>query len=165
MRKIRIEKITLNIGCGDNKEKIEKASKLLQILTERKPVVTKSKRRSTFGVPKGKPLGVMVTLGRKEAEEFLKKTLDGVEKKLRASCFDRDGNFNFGIREYIDIPGVKYSHDVGMMGFDVAVTLERPGFRIKKRKIQQKQIGKKHKISIEEAKEWTKNTFGVDIIE
>jgi len=165
MKKIKIEKITLNIGCGDDKDKIEKANKLLQILTEKKPVITKSKRRSTFGVPKGKPLGVMVTLRGKDAEEFLKKAIEGVEKKLKASCFDREGNFNFGIREYIDIPGVKYSHDVGMMGFDVAATLERPGFGIKRRKIQQKQMGKKHKISIEEAREWVKNTFGVEIIE
>jgi len=165
MRKIKIEKITLNIGCGDDKDKIEKANKLLQVLTGKKPVVTKSKRRSTFGVPKGKPLGAMVTLRKKEAEEFLKKAIEGVEKKLKASCFDSTGNFNFGIREYIDIPGVKYSHDVGMMGFDVAVTLERGGFRIKKRKIQQKLIGKKHKISIEEAKEWAKSSLGVEIIE
>lgn len=165
MRKIRIEKVTLNIGCGDDKEKIERASKLLQILTDRKPTITKSKRRSTFGVTKGKPLGVMVTLRRKEAEEFFKKAIEGVEKKLKASCFDSSGNFNFGIKEYIDIPGVKYSHDVGMMGFDVAVTLERPGFRIKRRKMQQKQISKKHKITIEESKEWVKNTFGVDVIE
>lgn len=62
MRAIKIEKVTLNIGCGGDAEKIEKATKLLEMLTGRKTVITKSKRRSTFGISKGKPVGVMVTL-------------------------------------------------------------------------------------------------------
>ena len=70
MREIRIEKVTLNIGCGDNKEKIENAQKLLEKLTDKRTVVTKSTRRSTFGVTKGKPLGVKVTLRKRNAEEF-----------------------------------------------------------------------------------------------
>jgi large subunit ribosomal protein L5 len=164
MRNIKIEKITLNMGCGDDKDKLEKATKLLQTLTGRKPLITKSKRRSTFGVPKGKPIGVKVTLRKKEAEEFLKKAFEGIEKKLKASYFDSDGNFSFGIREYIDIPGVKYLHDVGIVGFDVAVTLERPGFRISRRRIQQRKIPTKHKINKEEAAEWVKKTFGVEIV-
>ena len=67
MREIKIEKITLNIGCGDDKVKIEKSKKLLEMLTGKKPVITRSKKRSTFGVPKGKPLGVMVTLRKQDA--------------------------------------------------------------------------------------------------
>lgn len=165
MQQIRVEKVTLNIGCGDDKTKIEKATKLLQNITERNPLVTKSKRRSTFGVAKGKPLGVMVTLRRKDAMEFLKKALVAIENKIKKSQFDKDGNFNFGIREYIDIPGVRYSHEIGMMGLDVSITLERPGYRVKKRRIRQAKIGRKHKINKEEAVEWLKNNFGVEIIE
>jgi len=165
MREIKIDKVTLNIGCGDDKVKIEKAKKLLEMLTGRKPVITISKKRSTFGVAKGKPLGAMVTLRKQEALEFLRKALAGVENKLDKNKFDSSGNFSFGLREYIDIPGVKYSHDVGMMGFEVAATLKRAGFRIKYRKIQQKQIPTKHKINKEEAAEWVKKTFGVELIE
>jgi len=165
MQQIRVEKVTLNIGCGDDKTKIEKSAKLLQNITERKPLVTKSKRRSTFGVAKGKPLGVMVTLRRQAAVEFLKKALVAVENKIKKSSFDKDGNFSFGIREYIDIPGVRYSHEIGMMGLDVSVTLERPGYHVKKRRIRQAKIGSKHKIKKEEAVEWLKNNFGVEIIE
>jgi large subunit ribosomal protein L5 len=163
MKQIKIEKVTLNIGCGDDKTKLEKATKLLEYLTERKPVITKSKRRSTFGVAKGKPIGVMVTLRGKLAEDFLRRALEGVEKKLKFSQFDAEGNFSFGIKEYIDIPGVKYKHEIGMFGLNVSVTLERPGFRIKRRRIQQRKIPRKHKINKEEAANWLKNSFGVEI--
>jgi large subunit ribosomal protein L5 len=163
MRQIRIEKVTLNIGCGDDKAKLERAVKLLEYLTGRKPLITKSKRRSTFGVAKGKPIGAVVTLRRKAAEEFLRKALEAVDKKLKLSQFDAEGNFSFGIKEYIDIPGVKYKHEIGMLGMDVAVTLERPGFRIKRRRIQQRKIPRKHKINKEEAVNWLKNNFGVEV--
>jgi large subunit ribosomal protein L5 len=165
MREIKIGKVTLNIGCGDDSAKLEKAKKLLEILTGRKPLITKSKRRSTFGVAKGKPIGVKVTLRKKEAMEFLKKALQGVENKLKISNFDPEGNFSFGLREYIDIPGIKYLHDIGLMGLEVSVTLERAGFRIKRRKIQKRKIPKKHRINKDEAINWLKENFGVEIVE
>ena len=164
MREIQIKKITLNIGCGDDSEKIEKSVKLLELLTEMKPLVTKSKRRSTFGVTKGKPIGTMVTLRGKKAEEFLKVSLQALENKIKSSQFDSEGNFSFGIKEYIDIPGIKYRHEIGMLGLDISVTLERAGYRIKRRKIQQRKIPTKHKIKKEEAINWLKEKFGVEII-
>lgn len=165
MREIRIEKVTLNIGCGDDKAKIERAQKLLQMLTNKKPQITKSKRRSTFGVPKGNPLGVMVTLRNKAAEDFLRNVLQALENKIKSSQFDVDGNFSVGIKEYIDLPGVKYSHDVGMLGLDVSVTLERPGFCVRRRRVRQTKIPKKHKINKSESQEWVKNVFGVDVVD
>jgi large subunit ribosomal protein L5 len=163
MREIRIEKVTLNVGCGDDPEKIERAKKLLEKLTERRAVITRSRRRSTFGVAKGKPIGVKVTLRKSKAVEFLKLALEGVEKELKASQFDQEGNFSFGIREYIDLPKIKYDHEIGMLGFDVTVSLERPGFRIKRRRIRKRRIPTKQKISREEAMEWLKKKFGVKI--
>ncbi|MEM5879384.1 MAG: 50S ribosomal protein L5 [Candidatus Aenigmatarchaeota archaeon] len=165
MKRIEIEKVTLNIGCAGDLEKIERAKKLLEMLTGRTPAITKSKRRSTFGIAKDKPVGVMVTLRGKEAEDFLKRALYAVENKLKSSQFDSEGNFSFGIKEYIDIQGVKYSHQVGMLGLDICVSLKRPGFRIKCRRVQKRKIPRKHKINKEEAMEWVKNNFGVEIIE
>jgi large subunit ribosomal protein L5 len=164
MRRIEIEKVVLNVGCAGDLEKIDRAKKLLEMLTGRTPIVTKSKRRSTFGISKGKPVGAMVTLRGKEAEDFLKKALYAVENKLKPSQFDSEGNFSFGIKEYIDIQGVKYSHQVGMLGLDVCASLKRPGFRIKYRRIQKRKIPKKHRISKEEAMEWVKNNLGVEIV-
>ena len=165
MREIKIEKVSLNIGCGDDHQKIERAKKLLELLTNRKAIVTLSKRRSTFGVPKGKPLGVKVTLRKKPAEEILRTVLQAVENKLRMSQFDKDGNLNIGIKEYIDLPGVKYVYDIGVLGFGVAAVFERPGFRIKRRKIQKRIIPQEHKLNKEEVAKWLKEKFGVQIIE
>lgn len=163
MRRIRIEKITLNIGCGDDAAKLEKAKKLLEYLTGRTPLVTKSKTRSTFGIAKGKPIGTMITLRKKEAAEFLDRALQAVGKKLKASQFDSEGNFSFGIREYIDIPGTRYQHAIGMLGFDVSVTLERPGFGIKKSRIMKRKIPASHKISAEDTINWVKEQFKVEV--
>lgn len=164
MRNIRIEKLTLNVGCGDNKQKIEKAKKLLEMLTGNNSVVTVSKTRSTFGVAQGRPIGVKTTLRKKQAEEFLKQVVQAASNKVRASQMDKDGNFSIGVRDYIDLPGIKYSHDVGMLGFGVAVTLERAGFHAKKRRIQKRNIPKNHKINKEEVQTWLKQKFGVEIV-
>lgn len=162
MREIRIEKVTLNVGCGADAAKLERAKKLLEYLTGRKPFVTKSKRRSTFGVAKGKPIGAKVTLRKQAAIEFFKKILSSLDNKLKSSQFDKDGNLNVGVKEYIDL-GYKYSHEIGMLGLDVAVTFARAGYRIAKRKIQRRKIPRKHRIKREEVMSWLKEKFGVTI--
>lgn len=165
MRRIEIEKVVLNVGCGGDLDKIDKAVRLLEKITGRKPCITKSKRRSTFGIARGKPVGVKVTLRGKEAIEFLKRALHAVEYKLSKKQFDEEGNFSFGVKEYIDIKGVKYQHELGLFGMDVCVTLKRPGYRIKYRKVQRRKIPKSHRITKEEAIEWVKKTLGVEIVE
>jgi len=162
MRKIQIEKVVINIGCGGDLNKIERALKLLQIITGKKPVITKSKRRSTFGIAKGKPVGVKVTLRGKDAEEFFKRVLEAKGNVLNASSIDKEGNISIGIKEYIELPGVKYNHEIGMLGMDVCISFKRPGYRIKFRKIQKRKIPRKHRITREEIIEWLKEK-GVEI--
>ncbi len=162
MRKIRIEKVVLNIGIGESGEKLEKAKNLLEQLTGKKAILTKTKRRTTFGVSKGREIGTKVTLRKDEATEILKRLLATKDNKLSPRCFDKNGNFSFGIHEHIDIPGVKYDPKIGILGMDVCVTLERPGFRVKKKRIS-KPVGKKHRISKEEAMEFIKKNFGITI--
>ena len=156
MKEIRIEKVTLNIGCGDDKHKIEKAQDLLKRLTSAKTVVTKSRKRSTFGVAKGRPLGVKLTLRDEKAEQFFSSILKSVENKVRDSQVDNGGNINFGVKEYIDLPGVRYVPEIGMLGMDVAVTLERPGYHVTRRRVRKALIGKTHKINKEDAIGWLK---------
>lgn len=156
MRQIRIGKVTLNVGCGDDKQKIEKAQKLLERLTESKPVITNSKRRSTFGIVKGNPLGAKVTLRNDKAEQFFNSVLKAVDGKVAESQIDNNGNVSFGIKEYIDLPNVKYSPEIGMLGMDVAVTLERSGYRVKRRRVKKAIIGKRHKINKQDTINWLK---------
>jgi len=162
MRTPRIEKLVLNIGCG-TKLSIDVAKGLMERITGRKALITKSHTRSTFGVPKGKPLGVKVTI-RNGAEEFLKRLLEAREGRLKRSCFDATGNVNFGVREYIDVSGVEYDPKIGMIGFDVCVTLERPGYRVKRKRIVHA-IGKKHALTAEDAMQFMQSKFGVKLEE
>jgi len=164
MRSIRLEKLTLNMGAGDSAQKLEASKKVLLMLTGKTPVVTKTKKRSTFGVPKKKEIGVKITLRKGKGEELLKKLMKALEDKIKPSYFDTSGNFSFGISEYIHIPGAGYDPDIGMLGLDVAVTLGRPGFRVKKRKTRKSKVGKGHVITREEAMEWAKG-FGFHLRE
>lgn len=160
MRDIRIEKITLNIGCG-TKTSLDTAQLVLKNVSGGKVVVTKTKKRTTFNVPKNKAIGCKITL-RKNTGSFLKRLLEAKENRLKASSFDNTGNFSFGIREYIDVPGMEYDPKLGVLGFDVCVTLERPGYRVKRKRLSHP-LGKLHVIKKEDAIEFAKQKFGVDV--
>lgn len=164
MREVRLEKVTINMGAGDSGPKLEKSKKIIETITRKKVVITSTKKRSTFGVAKGRQIGVKVTLRGKDAVEFLKKAIHAVEGKLKENQFDSNGNFSFGIHEYINIPGIRYDPDVGILGMDVAVTLERPGYRVKKRKLRPGKVGKSHLVKKEEAMEWARKHIGVEIV-
>jgi large subunit ribosomal protein L5 len=165
MRNIRIEKVTLNAGVKGPGPELEHAKKILGLISGSNVVETKSRKRNTFGVAKGRVLGAKATLRKKKAEILLKKLLEAVDNKLKASQFDDYGNFSFGIEEYINIPGVKYDPEIGIMGMDVCVTLERPGFRVKKRMVMPGRVGKRHVIKKEEAIEFARKRLGVSIME
>ncbi len=165
MRQIRLEKITINIGAGEPGPKLDKSKKILEKISGRKVLITRTHKRTTFGLPQKKPIGVKVTLRGKAALDMLKKMLQVVDNRLKPSQFDANGNFSFGIDEYINIPGVRYDPDIGILGMDVCVTLARPGFRIKRRRMKPKKVGKGHRISKEEAIEWAKKEFSVETTE
>ncbi len=156
MREIKIEKVVLSVG--GTAEYLEKGVKLLKLLTERKPAkMMSNKRIPSFGVRPKLEVGVVVTI-RKNAEEILKKmliTIDNVLKKKQIS----ENNFSFGIKEYIEIPGIEYQRDIGIMGFDVTVVFKRAGKRVKLRKIKKGKISKKQKISKEEIIQFMEEKF------
>ena len=164
MREVKIEKITLNIGAGKDQAKLEKGILLLKSIASITPIKTyTSKRIPEWGLRPGLPIGCKLTIRKIAAEELLKRLLDAKENKLKKSQFDKEGNMSFGIHEYIDIAGVKYDPQIGIMGLEVCVTLERPGFRIKRRSFKIRKIPSKHKITKEEAIEFIKKKFNVEI--
>ncbi len=164
MKEIRIEKITLNKGVGEAGENLKKASKLLHTISSRKTVNnTSSKRIPTWGVRPGLEIGTKVTIRSKEAEELLKRLFVAVENRIKPTSFGKDGNFSFGIPEYIEIPGVQYDPEIGIVGLEVAVTLERPGYRVKKRKYDKAKVGRKHIITKDEAIEYVQTKFNVKV--
>lgn len=163
MREIRIAQISLNIGVGKEEDKLKKGLKLLKKISDQAPIQTTTKKRiPAWGLRPGLAIGCKVTV-RKDKEEMLKNLLAAKENTLSDSNFDAQGNLSFGIPEYIDIPGIEYDPDLKIMGLEVAVTLERPGFRIKKRKIRSKKVGKKHQISKEEAIQFIQKKFNIKV--
>lgn len=164
MKNVRIEKLTLNIGSGKEQDKLEKAMKVLKNITGIQPIKTVSKKRiPSWGIRPGLPIGCKLTLRKKNTKKFLARLLEAKNNNLKPSQFDENGNIAFGIPEYIDIPDIKYFPEIGIMGLEVCVTLERKGFRIKKRRIRKKKIPKKHRISKQEAMEFMKKEFNIKI--
>ncbi|MFH0874339.1 MAG: 50S ribosomal protein L5 [archaeon] len=162
MRNIRIEKITLNIGAGTDQDVMKRGIKLIELLTGKTPVKTTTQKRIPgWNLRPGLPIGCKLTLRNEEAEAILKRLLTAKENKLKKSCFDSNGNISFGLSEYIDVPGLNYDPAIGVIGLETSVTLERPGFRIKKRKLECKKLPKKHKITQDEAIVYFKKDFNV----
>ncbi|MBW3004733.1 50S ribosomal protein L5 [Candidatus Woesearchaeota archaeon] len=162
MQQLRIEKVTLNIGAGKDQTKLDKGIVLIKAITGIEPIKTvTSKRIPGWGLRPGLPIGCKLTLRKNKAVDILKRLLEAKDKKLAESQFDDQGNISFGIHEYIDIPGVAYDPKIGIMGLQVCISLERPGFRVKRRRLEPKKIPKKHQISKEEAIKFIQDNFGV----
>ncbi len=164
MKKIKVDKVVINIGVGKSGEPVEKAKKALLELTGQHPAVRGAKKTiRDFGIHKGEPIGAIVTMRRAPAIEFLKRVLAAKKNVLKLSSFDGYGNISLGIHEHIDIPGTKYNPDIGIFGMDVNVTLSRPGYRIARRSRKSAKIGKHHRINREEAADFFTQEFGAKV--
>lgn len=165
MLKPRIEKVTVNMSVGQSGKPLEQAATILQQLTDQKPSRRQAKKTvREFGIRKGESIACLVTLRKERAEEFLRKALHAVENKLSKYCFDRQGNFSFGIKDHIDIPGTKYAPELGIHGMDISVSLGRAGYRVKRRHRVKSRIGKDHMLTADEAILFIKDEFDVEII-
>lgn len=164
MKQIRVEKVTVNIGVGDVGEDVERAVELLETLTGNEAVKTESTDAAQgFGKRSGLNIGAKTTLRGEAAAEFLERVFEAEGHEMREASFDTQGNFSLGVAEYIDMPGVDYNPDIGMEGFDVAVTLERPGHGVKRRD-DEAEVGDEQEISPEEAKKFVKERFEVELV-
>ena len=160
MRQISIEKVTLNIGAGKDQSKLDKGMKLMGSITGLTPVKTFTKKRiQEWGLRPGLPIGCKLTLRKEKALDLLKRLLEARDNMLQVSNLDNEGNISFGIKEYIDIPGVKYDPDIGIMGLQVCITLKRKGFRVKRRAFKRHEIPKRHRIKKEESIDFMKSLF------
>lgn len=162
MQEIRIEKISLSIGVGQAGDPLDKAVTLLESISGKKVIQTVTKKRiPTWGVRPGLAVGCLVTL-RKDNSEMLKRLLSAKKNKIKRSQFS-GRTVTFGIPEYIDIPGAKYHPEIGIIGLQVSITLERPGYRVIRRSVMKRKIGKKSQISTEETIKFMKDSFNVSV--
>jgi large subunit ribosomal protein L5 len=165
MLKPKIRKVTVNISVGKSGEPLEKAGRVLEQLAGQRPVKRKAKKTiRDFGIRKNEPIACLVTLRKEKAAEFLKKALQAVDNKISKDCFDKSGNFSFGINEHIEIPGTRYVPELGIFGMDISVVLGRAGYRVKERRQVKSKIGRSHLLTPEEAIVFVRDTLEVEIV-
>jgi len=166
MRKLKLAKVVVNMAVGESGERLANAVKVLQELTGQKPLLRPAKRTiKEFGIRKGENIACMVTLRGEKALNFLKKALEAINYTIEEKSIDNFGNVSFGVREHIVLPGVKYDPSIGIFGFDVTIVLERPGFRVARRRRKRSKIGKKHRIiPREETAKFLKEFLNIKVV-
>jgi large subunit ribosomal protein L5 len=165
MTKPRIAKVTVNIGVGEAGEKLSKAESVLQSITNHKPVQTLSRTTSKdWALRKRMPIGCKVTLRGKDADTFLVEAFKTRENKIADYAFDEQGNFSFGIPDHTLFTSQKYDPNIGIFGMDICVTMEKPGYRIKHRRIDRRPIHHRHIVEAEESQTFIQDTFKVEVI-
>ena len=165
MRGVVIGKVVINIGAGQGGEHLQRAEKVIDLLTQRKPIRTYSKTTNKdLGVRKDMPIGCKTTIRGPLIQEFLKKALWIRSNKLPNYCFDTSGNLSFGVSDYTDFQGMKYNPDIGIFGLDINVVLERKGYRVRRRRLRPSKVGLNHRVTREEAMKFMQETFQVEVI-
>lgn len=166
MRQPRVEKVVINIGVGEAGERLLKAQKVLKMLTDQEPMVTHAKGTNRdLGIREGMPIGCKVTLRGEKAEDFLRRSLWIRENLIADYSFGDDGNVSFGIPDYTDFKNMKYDPEIGIFGMDISVVIERPGYRVTKRRIRKRKLPEDHKVDREEAMEFMEEKFDVEVVE
>ena len=164
MKKITLDKVVLNMGVGKSGDIIQVAKRALEQISGKKPSTRNAREtQRDWGVRKGEPIGVAVTIRGEDAVVLLKRLLEAKGNSINGKSFDNFGNFSFGINEHIDIPGVKYEPSIGILGLGISIALTRPGYGIRKRSKHKASVGKSHIITNQEAKDYLVKEFGVTI--
>ena len=161
MREIKIEKVVLSIGgTGEN---LEKGFKLLKMLTGKNPAKMKSRKRiPSLGVRPNLEVGAVLTL-RKNTDETIRRMLATKDNTLRKSQISNN-SFSFGVKEYIEIPGVEYQRDIGIRGLDVTLTFKRAGKRVKIKKVKRGKFPKRNEVGKEEIIKFMEDKFKTNFI-
>ena len=126
----KLEKIVLNMGLGEaisNPKAIDSGVETLTQITGQKPVVTKSKKAiSTFKLREDMPIGVKVTLRRRQMWEFFDRLVNIAIPRVRDfrginSKFDGKGNCSVGVKEQIIFPEVDYDKVDKIRGLNITL--------------------------------------------
>jgi len=127
----RLDKIVINIGCGDattNSKLIEASMKDLEAITGQKPVATKSKKSiAGFKLREGQAIGCKVTLRGENMYNFLDKLISITLPRVRDfrgisnKSFDGRGNYTLGLTEQLIFTEIEYDNVVKVRGMDIVI--------------------------------------------
>jgi large subunit ribosomal protein L5 len=125
----KLEKIVINVGCGDARENakvLETVLKEIATITGQKPIVTKAKKSvANFKLREGMNIGVKVTLRQSKMYEFLDRLFNVALPRVRdfrginPNSFDGKGNYSMGIKEQLIFPEIEYDKIDKVRGMDV----------------------------------------------
>lgn len=125
----KLEKIVVNVGCGeakDNQKMIDAIITDLTAITGQKPVVCKSKKSvANFKLREGMNIGAKVTLRGEKMYEFLDRLFNVALPRVRdfrginANGFDGRGNYNMGLKEQLIFPEIEYDKIDKVRGMDI----------------------------------------------
>lgn len=127
----KILKVIINIGVGDisqDKNALNKVREYMADFTGQKPLITKAKKSiAEFKTRVGSPLGLVVTLRKQRAFDFLDKLFSLVLPRVRdfrgvkKNAFDDSGNYTLGLTEQIIFPEVKYDKIDRVRGMEITI--------------------------------------------
>ena len=125
----KIDKIVINVACGDAKDNakiIESVSTDLATITGQKPIAcTARKSVANFKVRQGMPIGVKVTLRGERMYEFIDRLFNVALPRVRdfrginPNAFDGRGNYAFGLKEQLIFPEIEYEKIDAIRGMDI----------------------------------------------
>ena len=163
MREVEIEKITLN--CGGLGEKLERSVKLLEKMTSNRKIarMKSTKRIPAFGISPKKESGCKVTIRDKEQiNNLLKRVFATIDNKINEKSIV-ENQVSIGIHEYIEVPGLEYDREIGILGFEVSITFKRKGKRVKYKKQKRGKYPKKQNVKKIEIIEFLNKNFNVGV--
>ncbi len=126
MQAPRVVKVVLNVGVGEaarNKQLLEDVRKDLSLIAGQSPQVRPARKSvASFGIRKGMPVGLKVTLRGERMYSFLDKLFSIVLTRLRdfkgvsEKNFDKNANYTLGFADYTIFPEVQKtgSHQKGL---------------------------------------------------
>jgi len=127
----KLEKIVINMGCGDSTQdsrRAQNAADELTLIAGQKAVVTTARKSiAQFKVREGMPLGTKVTLRGKRMYEFLDRLVTIAMPRIRdfrgipGKSFDGQGNYAMGIKEHIVFPEIDYDKVDQIRGMDIVI--------------------------------------------
>ena len=127
----KLDKIVLNIGCGDatgNSKLLEAAMKDLETITGQKAVATRAKKSiAGFKLREGQAIGCKVTLRGDNMYNFLDKLISISLPRVRdfrglsPKSFDGRGNYTIGIKEQLIFPEINFDEVEKVRGMDIVI--------------------------------------------
>merc|ERR1711943_12873 len=163
MRKVMCDKLVINIAVGESGDRLTKAVRVLNQLSDQTPVENKARYTvRTFGIRRNEKIATHVTIRGEKAMDLIDRGLKITDYEISQRHFSETGNFGYGVNERIDL-GLKYDPNTGIYGMDFYIVLCRPGFRVSRKKRKNGRVGLNHKITKAEAIEWVRTKFQADI--